>query len=185
MSDEMTFDEAVAYISNALKNFDKLTESQQAQIRGFAAEYTAYMEQEKLRERELRIAESKRRSQQYADRKERIRQHVPKWCEENLQPGMIIKVQAKNEGWRKVLSVKPGQVLKSGFEIVGDVRTQHVAYRRTRDPETREVSWTLTEGDYITNHTLTNVKGVVLRTDSTGKPIVTSVLELAEGVNET
>lgn len=180
----MTLDEAVQNITEALKDFENQTPEMQTKLRSTLKEIGDLIAQSETRQREIKQAEAKRRRQQYADRKERIREFVPQWCEENLEPGMIIKVKAKNSGWRRVLNVKPARVLSNGFRIEGEVRTQHVYYKRTRNPETRELSWSLQDGDYITNHTLTNVQGVVLRTDSRGEPIVTSVLELAEGANE-
>jgi len=183
MSD-MTLEQAFATISNAISNFDNLNTTQQAQLKAFADEYTQYIELEKKHERAKSHEESQRRSQQYAARKELVKELVPKWCEENLQPGMIIKVKAKRSQYRRVIEVKPGRTMNNGYHITGSVHTQHVDYFRTRDPDTRELNWTLTEGNYLTSHTLTNVTGVVLSTDSTGRPIVTPVLDLAKAAND-
>lgn len=181
---EMSLEGAIAYVAETIKNFENLSVEQQMQVREAAREIRELMAQAEHRQQELDRAAAARRNQTAHERKKLRDELIPQWCENNLQPGMIIKVKAKNAGWRRVIEVTPAHVLSNGYRIEGSVKTQHVGYRRLRDPESGELSWSLQEGDYLTSHVLTNVQGVVLRRDRQGKPVLTPIMELAESINE-
>lgn len=180
--DDISVEEAIKNLAQAYSKFDEQDPETQMRLRSLATKLHEMLEQADRRQRARDAAAAERRRQANKQRKELRDRLIPEWCEENLRPGMIVKVKSKNAGYRRIVSIKPHRVLEgTGFVIDGELRGQHVGYKRTRNPETGEKSWSLTEGDNITNHILKNVQGVVLRTTSRGEPVVTPIMDLVEG----
>jgi hypothetical protein len=98
---------------------------------------------------------------------------------------MVVKVKANSSTkFREIEAIKPGQTMANGYKFDGYLTGRHVRYVRRRDPETLKYADELTRDGYITDHVLRNVQGVVTGVDGRGKPILTTIMELIEGVNE-
>lgn len=182
---EMPIEEAVANIVAAIENFENLEPETQARLRGFLVQMGDEIAQAESRQRELERARAASKREAARERKRLRDELIPKWCEENLNPGMIVKVKANSATkFREIETIKPGEVMKNGYKFDGYLTGRHVRYVRRRDLETLEFAHELTRDGYITDHVLRNVQGVVLRLDAKGKPVVTPIMELIEGVNE-
>lgn len=168
---EPTVEEAIANVTEAFRDFEKQTPEMQMQLRSLANTLREKLAQAeaRLKERENAAAASQREN---ARARKAVRDElIPQWCRENLQPGMIVKVKANSATkFREIESVH-------SESLTG----RHVRYVRRRNLETLEFAHELKHEGYITGHLLKNVQGVVLRSDSQGKPVVTPIMELIEG----
>jgi hypothetical protein len=183
--EEMPIEEAVANIVAAIKDFENLEPETQARLRVFLIEIRDNLAQAESRQRELERAKAAGKRDSARERKKLRDELIPKWCEENLKPGMIVKVKANSATkFREIETIKPGSTMANGYKFDGYLTGRHVRYVRRRDLETLEFAHELTRDGYITDHVLRNIQGVVLRSDAAGKPIVTPIMELIEGVNE-
>jgi len=179
--DDMSVGEAMKHIADALHNFDNQSPEQQALLRGFLHEFKEQIGLQETREKELKYAKQARKRQTAAERKKYRDKVIPEWCEENLKPGMIVKVKAANSRLRQIESITPSRTTDRGYVFPGHLTGRHVHYSRRRNPETNEFTSELKQDGYITDHTLTNVQGVVTGTDKRGHAIVVPIMELVEG----
>jgi hypothetical protein len=172
MSDEeLSLEEAVQHVAAAFQDYDNQSPENQQKLRQVAQMVTEQLAQADAKQRELARAEAARKREQAQNRKAKRDALIPTWCEENLQPGMIVKVKAKNNGLRLITEVKPHRILgKTGFRIEGEVRGQHIHFdRRTGE---------MVKGDYITNHILTNAQAVMINNQ------LVPIMELIEGTTK-
>lgn len=177
MTDEMTVEEAMQNVIEAFKTFDEQTPEAQAMLRGFLVTMGEKIAQADARMKERERASAARKQETAEERKKLRDELIPKWCEENLKPGMVVKVKANSlHKFRQIESITPGRVQYERFKIEGKLVGRHCHY---------DSRGQLIQDAYITDHVLRNVQGVVLSVDARGKPIVTSIMELIEGVNET
>lgn len=172
----MTIDEAVANIAAAVKTFDEQSPEMQARLRGLFKEIADQLAIAETRQCERERAQAAARRETAAERKKLRDELIPQWCEENLKPGMVVKVKANSHRKLRVIeSISPGRVAAGKWKIEGKLVGRHCHYDSRGE---------LIQDGYITDHVLRNVQGVVLRVDGRGKPIVTPIMELIEGVNE-
>lgn len=182
---EMLIEEAVATIIAAIENFDNLEPETQARLLRRFAEIGNSRAEAELRQRELERARNARKRETARDRKAVRDEMIPAWCEENLKPGMVVKVKANSATkFREIETIKPGSTMANGYKFDGYLTGRHVRYVRRRNLETLEFASELTRDGYITDHVLRNVQGVVMGFDERGKPIVTPIMDLVEGINE-
>jgi hypothetical protein len=183
---EPTVDEAIAHVVSLFATYDEQSKYIQKRLDYFAAQqgpkiFKQY--EDKLRERNQQDeakAQAARRLK--AQERKRIRDiAIPEWCEANLKPGMVIMVKASNTKMRQVEKITPGKTYPNGHHFTGSVTGRHVLFGRSRDPETNEIVISLQKGDYITDHILWNVTGVVTGADKRGQPIVIPIMDLVEG----
>jgi hypothetical protein len=174
---DVSLDEAVTVLKRAFESYPYVDSKEQAYLTSLAAglQEALSMAERQRQERERAAAA---RKQETAEERKKLRDElIPKWCEENLKPGMVVKVKANSlHKFRQIESITPGRVQYERFKIEGKLVGRHCHY---------DSRGQLIQDAYITDHVLRNVQGVVLRVDARGKPIVTPIMELIEGVNET
>ena len=126
-------------------------------------------------------AKQRQRAATNKARKELRDKMIPEWCDENLKPGMIVKVKSRSGGFRRIDEVKKSTVGPSGYVFSGYLTGRHVSYRRVRDPETQKITLSLQEDNYITDHMFKYIQGIVSGVDERGKPNVVPIMDLVEG----
>lgn len=107
---------------------------------------------------------------------------ITQWCEENLKPGMIVKVKANSATkYREIESVQHSKTMANGHKFDGQLTGRHVRYVRRRDQKTSKTMYELVKEGYITDHLFKNVQGIIKDFDAKGKPVVTPIMEIIEG----
>jgi len=172
---EMSLDEAFDVIVDRCKNFDSLDTAQQMQLISVVSLIEEKYNQMQQKQKEIQAAQAAARRKNARSRKEYRDQVIPKWCQENLKPGMIVKVKASSATkFREIEQV-------NGNSLTG----RHVRYIRRRDPGNHEITYESIKEGYITDHMLKNVQGVVMGFDHLGRPRVIPIMELVEGEQQT
>lgn len=167
---------------NVLNFWDSQDPHVQAQMRHMMDVIKNNLEVIEKQERSKERLKQAERQATARERKKLRDEMIPAWCEENLKPGMVVKVKANSSTkFREIESVKPGSTMANGYKFDGYLTGRHVRYVRRRNPETLEFAHELTRDGYITDHVLRNVQAVVTGVDATGKPILTPIMELIEG----
>jgi len=175
-TDDMSIEEAVQNIVEAVKDFENQTPEMQAKLHGVLKEMSDLIAQAETRQKELDQATAAKRRETAAERKRLRDELIPQWCEENLKPGMVVKVKANSHRKLRVIeSVAPGKVVTDRYKMDGTLTGRHCHYDSRGE---------LRQDGYITDHVLRNVQGVVLRVDRRGKPVIVPIMELIEGINE-
>lgn len=172
------WDEARTVFYRALSDYDQLDPHIQAQIAEMSAVIHSNLEMQARRAEAERQAKDAGQRAQAAERKSQRDAMIPAWCLENLKPGMVVKVKARNAGFRRIEGLRPGIKYRTRSSP-GTLTGRHMHVSRSRDHETGEVRRIWREDNYITEHTLTNVTGVVLDPENSSE--VTTIMDLVEG----